>query len=343
MRSPAGGAALLALLAMSGAAAAATREAPVVLVEGPAGSGPLVDLTPSFILRGVGFAEHERPLRLGLQVARGGSFLDGLIVDTTVLADSVATIALTRPLPANADIVWRARAISSAGHVTLSAPSDPRPVSAWVRLVAPDAATGAVVETRRPRFTWVSARTATPPGPWRYDLRVYGQGTGRTAFEARDLSDTTYVAPVDLESNTPYRWEVSARLATGDSVLVASAGSFVVLATGLPATTVLYQNFPNPFPTSSASATCVWFDVAVPTHVRLEIFDLQWRLVRRLIDEWMPAGRYGRGASPAGGCDPRHSWDGTGDHDRSVPSGVYLVRLQAGGDQSVRKILYRGG
>ena len=130
-------------------------------------------------------------------------------------------------------------------------------------------------------------------------------------------------------------------------------------ASSPPAATLLYQNFPNPFPgtgvaaanamrAAGAPATCIWFDLGRPSRVRLEVYTLAGDLVRVLLPSpeltgVLPADRYGR--EPGGaerGCDPRLTWNGTGDDGRVVPAGVYLLRLQADGASQVRKVVFRG-
>ena len=114
-----------------------------------------------------------------------------------------------------------------------------------------------------------------------------------------------------------------------------------------PAATLLYQNFPNPFPTAASATTCVWFDLAEAGPTSLAVYDLRGNRVRRLFPDavtsaTLAAGRYGRGAGGTG-CDGRFTWDGTGEDGRRVPAGVYLLRLRTRGDQQVRKILFTGG
>src|ERR1700680_3349664 len=42
----------------------------------------------------------------------------------------------------------------------------------------------------------------------------------------------------------------------------------------LPPVTLLYQNFPNPFPALGQDATCLSFDLAIAAEVQLDILDL---------------------------------------------------------------------
>ena len=116
---------------------------------------------------------------------------------------------------------------------------------------------------------------------------------------------------------------------------------------GTPLATLLYQNFPNPFPTVASRTTCVWFDLRAAGDVRLDVFTLRGVHVRSLVPARdfpgrLGAGRYGRGPSSSTGCDPRLAWDGTGDDGSTVPAGVYLIRLRADGKDAVRKALFQG-
>jgi len=85
----------------------------------------------------------------------------------------------------------------------------------------------------------------------------------------------------------------------------------------LPAATRLVGARPNPF----NPETTVVFDVARRGPVRLEIFDLRGRLVRRLVAGELPPGRHWA------------PWDGRDERGRAASSGVYRCRLQAAGTQ----------
>ncbi len=78
--------------------------------------------------------------------------------------------------------------------------------------------------------------------------------------------------------------------------------------TSLPKTFELYQNFPNPF----NSSTTIRFDVPQATQVRLEIYNILGQRVRQLLNNRLPAGSY------------RLIWDGKDELGRTVSSGVYI-------------------
>jgi hypothetical protein len=117
-----------------------------------------------------------------------------------------------------------------------------------------------------------------------------------------------------------------------------------------PRLTLLYQNFPNPFPSPDGFVTCIWYDLARSTDVHLQVLDIRGNVVRTLVPSGsvparQPAGRYGRltGDVPDGfGCDERFTWDGTASDGTIVPAGVYLLRLRADGEEIVRRMLFRG-
>jgi hypothetical protein len=86
---------------------------------------------------------------------------------------------------------------------------------------------------------------------------------------------------------------------------------------------VLAQNHPNPF----NAATRIQFDLPAVESVRLDIFDVSGRLVRRLLDATLPPGSHAV------------DWDGRTNGMESSPSGVYLYRLQAGREVVERRML----
>ena len=85
----------------------------------------------------------------------------------------------------------------------------------------------------------------------------------------------------------------------------------------------LRQNRPNPFNPS----TRISFFLPSAGEVRLEIYDVQGRFVRRLVE------------GPFGAGDHEVSWDGLDRAGRPVDSGVYFYRLQYGKEQISRKMV----
>lgn len=314
-------------------------------------SGPsetlLTTVTPSLklLISGLGPA---RPFQVTLQVSVTRDFV-GIVLDSTFsTADSVVTIQVTRPLPSETVVYWRARVRALAGPAYESAIIGPHTVPPWITLVTPNSPTGNSFDTRRPQFKWTSPSVTPLVGPWHYDIEL--QAAGRPELGVSGLTDTVFRPSVNLQANTSYRWTVRAWLRTGASMKVASLGSFVITDPPLPTTTLLFQNFPNPFPSSSSYSTCFWFDVGEPgATVSLEILDIRGNRVRTIVPASdgvarFDAGRYGRGAPGSdSNCDGRFVWDGTATDGRTVAPGVYLARFKASnGTLTFRRIVFRG-
>jgi hypothetical protein len=81
---------------------------------------------------------------------------------------------------------------------------------------------------------------------------------------------------------------------------------------------------PNPFHGSTRVAFEVGSDVGT---ARLAVYDLRGRLVRTLVSGTVGGGRHAA------------TWDGRDGRGRAVPSGVYFVRLEVGGEARGRKLL----
>jgi hypothetical protein len=113
-----------------------------------------------------------------------------------------------------------------------------------------------------------------------------------------------------------------------------TSGGIAVLTVQRPTTAVspgaapvvrltLAQNQPNPF----FAETQIRFGLPRAAHARLDIYDISGRLVRRLVDGTLPAG------------DHSVDWDGRSNGVTSMASGVYLYRLEAGGEAVERRML----
>ena len=80
--------------------------------------------------------------------------------------------------------------------------------------------------------------------------------------------------------------------------------------------TRLFQNSPNPFrPTTGVRFNLASARGAEDVPVRLEIYDVEGRLVRKLIDAKLPPGEF------------EARWNGRSERGTQVAAGVYLYRL----------------
>jgi squalene-hopene/tetraprenyl-beta-curcumene cyclase len=91
----------------------------------------------------------------------------------------------------------------------------------------------------------------------------------------------------------------------------------------LPVGFVLDQNYPNPF----NAQTVITFTLDENGPVRLEIYDVLGRTVRRLVDDVQGTGRH------------QVVWNGLDHTGRPVASGLYLYRLTVGNAAATKKLL----
>lgn len=320
--------------------------AAAVFVDGITPLAPLppavASVTPDFAWSTGTVPVFAQPVTYRLRIAYDSGVV-APIVDTVL---DVEQYALRQALKPGAPLFWRVDATSATGVTGSTGPVGPIAIPAWARLTALADSAGSATTEVQPTFTWSPTAIASPPGPFRYDLFVRRTNSQIETFGVGGLTDTTFLLPQPLERNATYRWELVVH-AGADTSLVTAPAPFVVLDASAPPATLLYQNFPNPFPTTTRAATCIWFDLASPSAVLLEILDLRGGVVRRLLPSpssptVLPAGRYGRGTAGAGLCDPQYGWDGRADDGRWLPAGVYLYKLKAGGVIQFKRIVYRG-
>ena len=89
-------------------------------------------------------------------------------------------------------------------------------------------------------------------------------------------------------------------------------------STEVPLNFTLFQNYPNPFNPS----TIINYQLTVNSFVTLNIYDVNGRLVKELVNKKQSAGSY------------EVNFDGSG-----LPSGTYIYRLQAGDFSESRKMV----
>jgi hypothetical protein len=200
-----------------------------------------------------------------------------------------------------------------------------------------------------PLFSWTVGQVAAFAIPLlQYDVRVTRAGTGSREYEATGLTTASHAPGQALRRNALLRWQLTARLGV-DTVATLDGGTFTI-GDDSPALTLLFQNFPNPFPDRATGqrTTCVWFDLSTPGATRLDVLDLRGHLVRNLVpgtvfDSELLAGRYGRADAPGGsGCDAALHWDGTDANGTVMPRGIYLLRLSAPDGVQFKRVVFLG-
>ncbi len=304
----------------------------------------LASVTPTIQWSAADVPAFAMPVTYRLRVGTDTS-LAALLVDTSLTMNRVA---LAQPLVPGATLAFQLTATAADSTAVTLPVSRQFRAPPWARLAQLDDPAGNTIRDLRPVFSWTSPDVDAPPGPFTYGIEVFRDDNGAVDAAGNGLTQAHFTPSEDLDHNTPYRWRVTARL-EGDSAVTESRGTFVIIDDSAPPVTLLFQNFPNPFPDrlTGRTATCIWFDLSASGRVELHILDLRGHLVRDLTPggrgSILPPGRYGRPATGAPGrCDSSLEWDGTSDAGRPVPQGVYIVKLRAPAGTFFKRIVYLG-
>ncbi len=91
----------------------------------------------------------------------------------------------------------------------------------------------------------------------------------------------------------------------------------------IPLVTSLRNTYPNPFNPTLRIA----YDIATPSDVRIEIYNIKGQLVKTLINEQKQPGAFSA------------LWQGQDENGRNVSTGTYYVRMTAGNYQNTRKVV----
>ena len=117
---------------------------------------------------------------------------------------------------------------------------------------------------------------------------------------------------------------IDARDETNQPVVVPTTAASGVDTGGLlPSVTALLPNYPNPF----NPMTTIAFDLASTGRVRIDVFSIDGRRVRTLVDEDFGPGRHSA------------VFDGRDQTGRQVASGTYLYVMQGPGISQTRRML----
>jgi hypothetical protein len=159
-------------------------------------------------------------------------------------------------------------------------------------------------------------------GVWQPEMSLVGAGTDTTNQPQQfpgithDGTGKAYVTWTD--------WRLPASTGRNKDVFYKEGIGVVtsVEVTSAPAFSQRLKNYPNPF----NPLTRISFRMERDAQVSLRVYDVQGRLVRTLVDDYLAAG-------------PRVvEWDGADDRGLPAASGTYYLRLQGGGTYVSRTV-----
>ena len=344
-------AAILVAATALGVGSARGSEAQSLTLAISALSGDSTSPAPVMTVTGFQTSPQFGPYSISLSIANEPQFRNPFYTQN---ADGdFATFSVDSLMLEHTTAFFRARLSDRFGTVVAETRAQ-HPVRGWLRLVAPAHGPTTIVTTQNPQFIWSSPPITFSVGLWVYDLTVFNTRTGAPVLSTTGTNDTSFTFTEPLDANTSYTWQIRARPSNSrgnTEVRVSSPGTFIVASPDAPTVTLFYNNFPNPFGRGTGKAqTCFWFDLAHPSKVRITVYDIRGRSVRRILsgplaENVLPIGAYGRETDrvdPISGCDNRIIWDGRDDEGRVVPAGVYLVIFEGDGKRGSIKVLFKG-
>ena len=175
-------------------------------------------------------------------------------------------------------------------------------------------------------FPFTLSATLPVNVPFAVELRVVASGTGYGNYSTNPGSSTSDAgSPIAGPLDTGLMLDdVSGQVITMPAGYTLNAPSWGiannVVGVGdvsAPARMRLANAGANPFTREARVA----LDLPQAGRVRIAVFGVTGRVVRTLVDAWMPAGRHDL------------VWDGRGAQVAAVPSGLYFVRAECGQEQ----------
>lgn len=231
------------------------------------------------------------------------------------------------------------------------APTAPAAFTRPFALLEP--ARGSTVGTAAPLFRWEGSRSDQPADQVTYRVVLSTTATFALADTFSAESDTTWLPPAFLTPGATFYWTVLATNLAGRTRPALFKSWFTVSsAAGVaeneaPAVT---PGLGAPWPNPSNGLTHVeitlppratGFFAGVPNAGAAPVMASTWTLDVLSVDGRLRR-RVGRGAWPVEGWRGSVSWDGRDDRGRSLPAGVYFVRLMADDRQQVERIIRSG-
>ncbi len=133
------------------------------------------------------------------------------------------------------------------------------------------------------------------------------------------LADSTYYWRVRANNDNGWGPYSDAQVFTVDALVGVNDEGTGALPSGIR----LYQNHPNPF----NATTKIYFALAEPSQVKLDIYDIGGRLVNTIVDDYFNAGGHSV------------TWNGVSRKGDVLASGVYLYKLEASGMAEVKRLV----
>ncbi|MCF7824735.1 MAG: T9SS type A sorting domain-containing protein [Candidatus Marinimicrobia bacterium] len=196
-------------------------------------------------------------------------------------------------------------------------------------LVSPQS--GEVLESENVLLSWEPAIDPDPMEILEYLVRIKSKHVDSLVWHEHDAKSDSTMSLV-LEMGHQYEWQVMVMdldgfVVSNDSGAINSfdVGSHTGIdLVEIPINYELQQNYPNPFNPS----TTIQYGLPEAANVSLVVYDLQGNEIKTLVSDNQLAGWY------------EITWEGNDKNGQTIPTSVYLAKIQAGKFSKVIKMVY---
>lgn len=281
-------------------------------------------------------SDHPGTLRYSLHLADNTGFANFLAYST---GTGLNTFEVPNPLTENAKWFYRVQTMDDEGLVSAWSAAQ----NFWVNAIdEPPAAfalqfpaNNSTVTTDSVTFSWANTFDVDPNDRilFTFELSLQ-QNFSENLISAPNQTDSCLKIGMNGLAKTAYFWRVKAidsdGLVTWGSQSETTPWSFVLAAAavsdhsaGVPTTFALFQNYPNPF----NPETTIRYQLPLPGHTQLIIYNTLGQEIRTMFDGEQPAGFY------------QFRWDGYDHLGFKVGSGIYICQLKTDRDVAVKKMV----
>lgn len=159
----------------------------------------------------------------------------------------------------------------------------------------------------------------------------FDEGTGQIAGDLTANNNDGRLGKLAEADESDPTWVLSDRPSSLSALaalqIVAITAEEEAMVMEVPEEFELMQNYPNPFNAGTTITYNVPNASSDQIHVKLEVYDLQGRLIKTLVNGSTQPGQH------------QAVWDGSADNGRVTSSGVYFYRLQAGSFVETRRMI----
>ena len=127
----------------------------------------------------------------------------------------------------------------------------------------------------------------------------------------------------EINPKADYSLLIDGKPAYGRTYLSLGAHKVVLDSKIKPAEPILTDFAPNPF--NAKSVMTIW--LGSEAHVQADVYDISGKLIRTIENNTLPGGYH------------KLIWDGTDDEGKTMPSGVYMVRISIGKKHYIKKLI----